>query len=155
MPGKGSILGPIARRRMWRRKSGLVLIVHASFLTFFAVLVPLFHVWQKNEVTHYGRLLIEIKEKEEKLRKENQVLELELSRLEAAARVERICTGELRLRPAEPWQIVYLKSEGPGYLRPKVTAPVDASQPGDTGESVVAGLADEEGEGAVHRAGVF
>ena len=97
--------GPKQTNRIWR--SGRI-------FTIFAVLIWLLfsgfgYVWCRVQVVHVGYLLSEVHRTNTRLLNDNKKLHLELARLKAPERVERIAIERLGLKHPTKSQIVVLR----------------------------------------------
>ncbi len=91
-------------RRVWKRRRTTVII--ASFLWF--LLSGFAYVWCRVQVVHLGYSLSDAHRQHTELMNDNKKLHLELARLKAPKRVERIAIQKLGLRYPTKDQIVVL-----------------------------------------------
>ena len=91
-------------KRIWgqRRLSALIAVLLWFLLSGFA------YVWCRSQVVHLGYSLSDVHRIHTKLRNDNKKLHLELARLKAPERVERIAIQKLGLRHPTKDQIVVL-----------------------------------------------
>ena len=102
---QGKRPGPKSTIRSWR--SGRIFAIFAVFT--WLLFSGFGYVWCRVQVVHVGYLLSEVHRTNTRLLNDNKKLHLELARLKAPERVERIAIEQLGLKHPTKSQIVVLR----------------------------------------------